>query len=105
MITGFDYDLSYDMYVWYHTKINAHAITEHYKPDDGVMGTVKAIRPDPINPYLWSVDVDYTAVDLPDLFELHPISTAVDNQLILLGFSVFPKGVSLCQSLTTSYEC
>lgn len=105
MPTAWDYDLSYSMYVWYHTKINTHAIAEHYKPDDGVMGIVKAIRPDPASPDKWLVDVVFTAADLPTRFEIQPLLIALEDRLLLLGFSAFHKRVSLCQSRTTNCEC
>ena len=86
---GLPADFSTRMFVWFHTKIDMHALQHGIKPDDGVMGEVKAITPLDHNQV--SVDVEFTAADHPDRFELRPLVTPSDSGGLLKGFSAFFK--------------
>lgn len=89
---GLPADFSTQMFVWFHTKIDMHALQHGIKPDDGVMGEVKAITPLDHNQV--SVDVEFTAADRPERFELKPLVATHDCQSILKGFSAFFKKVT-----------
>lgn len=85
----FEYDLGHPLYVWFHTKINTQAILDHWRPEDGVMGDVRAVRPNPTDTEGWLVDVKFTAADRPERFELQPLLATLDGALQLIGFSAF----------------
>lgn len=88
---SFEYELGHPMYVWFHTKINPIAIEEEWQPNDGVMGRVRALRPDPDAAQGWLVDVEFTAADVPERFYLQPLMSVLDDMLCLVGFSAFFK--------------